>query len=133
MRMLATSYTLSRRTELLHAEAAERVRDELQAEGFGVLCEIDVQAKLRERLGVDREAYLILGACNPTLADQPQRRARARRAPALQRRRLRARRGTHIAAIDPERTLSIVDNPELEPIAAEVRKRLARAVDRAAA
>ena len=53
--MLATSYTLSTTTELDHAEAVERVRDELKTEGFGVLCEIDVQATLKEKLGVDSE------------------------------------------------------------------------------
>ena len=55
MRMpTATSYTLSTTTELPFADAVERVRDELKAEGFGVLCEIDVQATLREKLGVER-------------------------------------------------------------------------------
>src|SRR6266511_268058 len=68
--MHATGYTLSATTELGFTEAAERVRDELKTEGFGVLCEIDVQATLKEKLGVDGEPYLILGACNPPLAHQ---------------------------------------------------------------
>ena len=68
--MLATSYALNSTTELGFPEAAERVRAELKAEGFGILCEIDVQATLREKLGVEREPYLILGACNPPLAHQ---------------------------------------------------------------
>ena len=68
--MLATSYTLSTTSELDHADAVKRVRDELKDEGFGVLCEIDVQATLKQKLGVDREPYVILGACNPPLAHQ---------------------------------------------------------------
>jgi hypothetical protein len=68
--MLATSYTLSATTPLPFAEAVDRVRAELKTAGFGVLCEIDVRATLREKLGVEREPYLILGACNPPLAHQ---------------------------------------------------------------
>jgi Domain of unknown function DUF302 len=68
--MLATGYTLTEATPLPYQEAVERVRTELKTEGFGVLCEIDVQATMREKLGVEGEPYLILGACNPPLAHQ---------------------------------------------------------------
>jgi uncharacterized protein (DUF302 family) len=131
--MLATGYTLSTTTELGFTKAVERVRAELKAEGFGVLCEIDVRATVKEKLGVEREPYVILGACNPPLAHQA----------------LEAepdlgtllpcnvvvydRDGqTHISAIDAERMLSIVDNPELAPVAAQVRRKLAAVVERAA-
>ena len=68
MQVIASTYTLSSLTPHPFDEAVTRVREELAAEGFGVLCEIDVQATLREKLGEEIEAYVILGACNPPLA-----------------------------------------------------------------
>ena len=47
-----------------------RVVEELQKAGFGVLTEIDVAATLKKKIDVDRKPYLILGACNPKLANQ---------------------------------------------------------------
>ena len=131
--MLATGYTLSATTELGFTETAERVRDELKAEGFGVLCEIDVQATLKEKLGVDGEPYLILGACNPPLAHQALE-AEPDLGTLLPCNVVVYQRGseTHISAIDAERMLSIVGNEALAPVAAEVRSRLAAVVERAA-
>lgn len=131
--MLATSYTLTTTTELGFSEAAERVRAELKAEGFGVLCEIDVQATLKEKLGADREPYLIFGACNPPLAHRA-----LEQEPELGTLLpcnvvvYRHQGETHISAIDAERMLSIVDNDTLAPVAAEVRRKLSAVVERAA-
>jgi uncharacterized protein (DUF302 family) len=130
--MLATTYTLSATTELGFTEAAERVREELEAEGFGILCEIDVQATLKEKLDVDGEPYLILGACNPPLAHRALE-AEPDLGTLLPCNVVVYRRGgtTTISAIDAERMLSIVGKDELAPIAAEVRSKLAAVVERA--
>ena len=130
--MLATSYTLSDTTTLPFDEAVERVRQELKAEGFGVLCEIDVQATLKEKLGIDREPYTILGACNPPLAHQALE-AEPELGALLPCNVIVYRRDgeTHISAVDAERMLSIVGNDQLAPVAAEVKERLGAVVERA--
>jgi uncharacterized protein (DUF302 family) len=126
-------YTLTSPTDIPFPQAIERVRAELKDEGFGVLCEIDVRATLQDKLGAEMEPYVILGACNPPLAHQ-----------ALDAEPdlgtllpcnvvVYEREGkTHISAIDAERMLSIVGNDELAPIAAQVREKLARVLDRTA-
>jgi uncharacterized protein (DUF302 family) len=129
--MLATRYTMSDRTALPFDEAVERVRQELQAEGFGVLCEIDVQATLKAKLGVDREPYMILGACNPPLAHEALE-AEPELGALLPCNVIVYQRDgeTHVSAVDAERMLSIVGNERLAPIAADVRRRLADVVAR---
>ena len=132
--MSGTGYTLSATTILPFVEAVERVRDELKADGFGVLCEIDVQATMKEKLGEEIEPYLILGACNPPLAHQALE-AEPELGVLLPCNVVVYERNgtTHVSAIDAERMLSIVGNDALTPIAADVRQRLAAVVERAVA
>jgi uncharacterized protein (DUF302 family) len=132
--MLATSYTLKATTPLSFDRAVERVRAELATEGFGVLCEIDVQATLREKLGVEQEPYVILGACNPPLAHRalgvdPDLGTLLPCNVVV----YRAGGETHVSAIDAERMLSIVGNGELAPVAEQVREKLGAVVQRATA
>jgi uncharacterized protein (DUF302 family) len=129
-----SGYTLTATTSATFGEAVERVRTELKDEGFGVLCEIDVQATLREKLGAELEPYIILGACNPPLAhaalsSEPDLGTLLPCNVAVY-----ERNGeTCISAIDAERMLSIVGNEDLTEIAARVREKLAAVVERAAA
>lgn len=64
------TYGHRRTIDLAYDQAVQQTREALQAEGFGVLCEIDIKEKLKEKLGVDFRKYVILGACNPPLAYQ---------------------------------------------------------------
>ncbi len=59
-------YAMTGATALGFEQAVARTREELETEGFGVLTEIDVEATMRAKLGLELEPYLILGACNPT-------------------------------------------------------------------
>lgn len=61
-------YGFSRTVDAEFPEAIDRTRDALKQEGFGVLSEIRLDEKLKEKLGVDFRRYVILGACNPPLA-----------------------------------------------------------------
>jgi uncharacterized protein (DUF302 family) len=61
-------YGIRIKVALPHGETVARTKEALQAEGFGILSEIDIAEKLKEKLGVDYKRYVILGACNPPLA-----------------------------------------------------------------
>src|SRR3990167_5731543 len=61
-------YGYKRKVLLPFGEAVKKAKSELAKEGFGILTEIDVKASLKEKLGIEYDNYLILGACNPPFA-----------------------------------------------------------------
>jgi uncharacterized protein (DUF302 family) len=105
------------------------VREALQAEGFGVLTEIDVQKTLREKIGEDFRPYRILGACNPSLAHQALS-ADADIGLLLPCNVVVYEAGTPdtsiVAVLDPEVQLSLTGREDLVPLAREVRHRMER-------
>jgi uncharacterized protein (DUF302 family) len=124
------SYYISKQVDCSFEEAIGRVVEALEAEGFGVLSEIDVQATLKKKLDVGFRPYIILGACNPPLAHRA----------------LQAERNVglllpcnvivqeieadsaEVAAIDPVAAMGSIENDELAEVAAQVREKLARLV-----
>ena len=66
--MTSTGYGSVRSVSLSFSDAVSKAEAALKKEGFGVLCQIDIQSKLKEKLGVDFPRYVILGECNPPLA-----------------------------------------------------------------
>ena len=122
-------YAFGKTVNLGYEQAIEAVTQALAKEGFGVLTEIDVAATLKKKLGADFRRYKILGACNPVLAQ---------RALGIE---LdigvmlpcnvivyeRDDGKATVVAIDPMATIAAQD-PNLVPVATEVRARLGRVV-----
>src|SRR5688572_31462340 len=67
-RLQHSKFGFSKTIDLPYKQAVEKVRAALKDEGFGILREIDIKEKLKEKLGIDFRKYVILGACNPPLA-----------------------------------------------------------------
>jgi len=127
-----SKYGFSKTVDIPYVEAVEKTRAALKEEGFGVLSEIDIKEKLKEKLGVDFRRYVILGACNPPLAyktlqeelgiglllpcnvivyeaDDPNK--------------------SVVAAVDAKAMLSVVgNNATLDQVAREVNERLRRVI-----
>ena len=124
------NYGFKREMDLPFYEAVQRTRTALAGEGFGVLCEIDIKEKLKEKLGVDFGNYLILGACNPPLAYE-----------ALQEEIdlglllpcnvvvYQEGAKTIVGVIDAARMMSVVGNERVEKTAQEVNEKLQRVIE----
>ena len=111
-------------------EALTCMEAALKVEGFGVLCQIDIQAKLREKLGVEFPRYIILGACNPPLAHQALSQE-INLGLLLPCNAIVYEKDGQVwaGAVDAASMLSVVGNPEMNPMAEDVNRKLRRAVD----
>jgi uncharacterized protein (DUF302 family) len=125
------SYYFAKTLSAPFDDVVSRTVAALQAEGFGVLTEIDVKETLKKKLDVEFRRYRILGACNPALAYE-----------ALQ---LEDKVGTmlpcnvivqdkgdgatEVAAIDPVSSMQAIDNPQLIERARLVRAKLERVIE----
>jgi len=112
-------------TSLGFDEAVARCRAELAKAGFGVLTEIDLAAKLEEKLGVEIPPNLILGACHPPSAYRSVSAVPAvtvllpcNVAIAVE------ERGTVVRAMNPEAVMELLADPVIDEIAREIADRL---------
>ncbi|MBE0523264.1 MAG: DUF302 domain-containing protein [Methanosarcinales archaeon] len=125
-------YDITTVVDIEYSDAIEKVKLELAKEGFGVLTEIDIKATLKKKLDVEIEEYIIMGACNPPLANE-----------ALKIEKeiglllpcniivYRNNGKTIISAIKPREMFSIVEHKEeLENIAGQVEEKLKNVISR---
>jgi len=124
-------YYISKKIDATFEQAIDEVKEALGIEGFGVLSEINIHEKLKEKLDVDFRRYTILGACNPAYAYK-----------ALQ---SEDKIGTmlpcnvviqelgeneiEVAAIDPIASMMAIENPKLAKLAGEIKIKLERVIE----
>lgn len=124
-------YARSITLDLPYDQAVPKVKEAFRQQGFGTLTEIDVRGTLKEKLGLDMEDYLILGACNPDLAH---------RALDIEREiglllpcnvvvRAAENDTTLVQALDPNVMVAVPERPQMQPIAQEAGIRIQAALD----
>ncbi|MBT8102637.1 MAG: DUF302 domain-containing protein [Gammaproteobacteria bacterium] len=123
---MSSEFGFGKTVELSFDDAIESVTAELEKEGFGVLSDIDVAAKMKAKLDKDMPPYRILGACNPALAYQAITAVDdiGLLLPCNVLVREDGAGTVHIDFMDPQSVLSLVGDPAVEPLAVEVKGRL---------
>jgi uncharacterized protein (DUF302 family) len=122
-------YGMSRTLNRPFDDVVKDVRDALAEQGFGIVTEVDMQATLHNKIGVDIDPQIILGACNPKYAHRSLQAEPSiglllpcnvvvRKTDA----------GTMVEMINPEMMITITDNPAISGIADEVTEMLAAAL-----
>ncbi len=122
-------YGISKVVQSGYEEIVLKVTEELKKEGFGVLTTIDIRDTLKKKLDVDFPRYVILGACNPPFAHKALL-AEEELGLLLPCNVIVYEKGdrTMVSAFDPTTMSGIVDNPAMEEIAVEVKRRLERVI-----
>jgi len=129
------TYTLATTVSLPWAEALERTREALAAQGFGILTEINIRSTFEAKLGAEAADavgdYVILGACNPSLASralaaEPQMGALLPCNVVV--RRNNAADVTTVEAIDPQAMVQLSSAPAVKDVADDAGTRLRKAL-----
>ncbi len=123
-----TNFGFGKKVEHSFDVALERVTEELATEGFGILTEIDVQATIKKKLDKDMRPYRILGACNPGLAHQAVTAVPeiGLLLPCNVLVREDEEGQVHVSFMDPGAVLGLVNDPQVDPLAGQVKAKLER-------
>jgi len=124
-------YYFSKTLNVTFDEAVKVTTEALKSEGFGVISEINMHEKLKEKLGVDFKRYKILGACNPPLAYKALQ-AEEKIGTMLPCNVLVIEQGQNkieIAAVNPVASMQAITNPALGDVALEVTNKLERVIN----
>ncbi len=123
-------YGYKRQVNYPYETAVEKTKEALKKEGFGIITEIDVKAVIKNKLNIDVDKYIILGACNPPFAHK-----------AIEMEKdlgllmpcnlvvYEDKGKTYVVSTRPTVTMGVVGNPQLAPVANQVEEKLKRAVD----
>ena len=126
-----TNFGFGKKVEHNFDTALARVTEELAKEGFGILTEIDVKATIKKKLDKDMRPYRILGACNPALAHQAV--TAVPEIGLLLPCNVLVREDeddqVHVSFMDPGAVLGLVNDPQVDPLAAQVREKLERVLE----
>jgi len=123
-------YYISKKLNISFEQAVIKVTESLKDEGFGVLSEINLHEKLKEKLNVDFRRYKILGACNPLfayMALQSEDKVGTMLPCNVIIQEL-AKDEIEVAAVDPVASMMAIDNSSLENIATEVKEKLKKVI-----
>lgn len=128
---MTNKYGMRKTLDLPFEEALEKITVLLKEQGFGVLTKIDMKATLKEKLGVDIRRYVILGACNPNLAQQALR-EELEIGLLLPCNVIVYETDDHrstVSAVNPRMMMGVTDNEALDPVAKDAEERLKAAVN----
>jgi uncharacterized protein (DUF302 family) len=125
------SYGFGKTVSLTFDQAIERVTQELQKEGFGVLTDIDIAATLKKKLGKDMPPYRLLGACDPPMAHEAimAEPSIGLLLPCNVLVRQDGQQRVHVEFMDPNAVLALVGQAQIAQLAREVRLKLERVLN----
>jgi uncharacterized protein (DUF302 family) len=124
-------YYFCKTLNISYDEAVKQISEALKTEGFGVISEINMHDRLKEKVGVDFKRYKILGACNPSFAYKALQ-AEDKIGTMMPCNVLVIEQGQNkieIAAVNPIASMQAITNPSLGNIALEVTNKLKKVID----